>query len=554
MVTPSGCDDGDDLALPAVDLDRFEPAVREQLASLRTRIDEDPRDAGAAGRYGMALDGYGWIEEAAVCYRRAVALDPAEFRWWYYLGRVESRSGRTAAALGALGKAVELRPSFVPAILRLGEISLEQGDAEGAARWFERARSASPDSTFAHTGLGQAALARGDAAEAARHFRSALDLEPAHAPAIYGLATARRALGDIASASELLERHATANRALTPPDPLLAEIDAQRVDADRLLEIANGHFERQRHDLALPLYRRVRELNPALAMVDYNIALSLHRSGATRDAMRAYRDVLRRSPDHLDARNNLGICHLELGEIEDAVRSFRETLDVDPDYHRAHFNLALALTRRGDIDSAIEAFRRALARNPRSPEAHRNLALLLRDRGDDDGATRHLLEALRLAPADDASLRELIRGGRRGDRPVTAAMHRRAAALLERHDLHAAAVRALELGLERSADDWRTAVSLAWILATCPDNAVRRPRRALELVEPIANGVAAREPWALDTLAAALAAGGRYGDAASAARRALRLLDEGVDAPDGLRRRIELRLELYDAGTPFIAD
>ncbi len=53
------------------------------------------------------------------------------------------------------------------------------------------------------------------------------------------------------------------------------------------------------------------------------------------------------------AKNNLGVCHLELGEFDCAKRFFKEDLVLDPLYPLPHYNLAILEMCREDKDECL---------------------------------------------------------------------------------------------------------------------------------------------------------------------------------------------------------
>ena len=97
--------------------------------------------------------------------------------------------------------------------------------------------------------------------------------------------------------------------------------------------------------------------------------------------------------------------------------------------------------------------------------------------------------------------------------------------------------------LSRQPDHVGVKNSLAWILATASEAAVRDPAAALELARQVCEATGNQEPQTLDTLAAALAATGRYEEAVSTAERALSLVRTKPQA--GLAALLEQRLALY---------
>ena len=97
----------------------------------------------------------------------------------------------------------------------------------------------------------------------------------------------------------------------------------------------------------------------------------------------------------------------------------------------------------------------------------------------------------------------------------------------------------------RALPDWPPVmIELAWALATSPDPAIRDGEQALQLAERGAQVTKPATPMSLDVLAAALAAAGRFEQAASTARQAL---DLATAARDNLAAgQIRERLALYD--------
>ena len=91
--------------------------------------------------------------------------------------------------------------------------------------------------------------------------------------------------------------------------------------------------------------------------------------------------------------------------------------------------------------------------------------------------------------------------------------------------------------------------NIAWILATSPDPAIRDPEEAVRQAEGVCRQSGYRLPEALDTLAAAYAAAGRFDDASSMAKRAIALAESQSDGDKVLR--IQHRLRLYESGRPF---
>jgi spermidine synthase len=172
------------------------------------------------------------------------------------------------------------------------------------------------------------------------------------------------------------------------------------------------------------------------------------------------------------------------------VKRFREALRIDPDYAQAHNNLAAMLQLAGQFDEALDHYRRALSLRPDNVEARGNLAQLLSRQG------------------------------------------RSAEAAAE-----------FEQMLAAKAEDPQALSGLAWIRATAADATLRNPGEAIQLAERAAALTRRRDLAALDALAAAYAAAGRFGEAVTTAQAAV---DLAVAAGQGdIAAQFKERLALY---------
>lgn len=93
--------------------------------------------------------------------------------------------------------------------------------------------------------------------------------------------------------------------------------------------------------------------------------------------------------------------------------------------------------------------------------------------------------------------------------------------------------------------------SLGWILATIGDPQIRNSREAVKLAERACKLTNYKNPYTLDTLGAAYAAGGRFSDATDATEKALQLISESEGKADRIEA-IQQRLRLYQSGKMYV--
>ncbi len=117
-----------------------------------------------------------------------------------------------------------------------------------------------------------------------------------------------------------------------------------------------------------------------------------------REAIEAYRQVLKKRPDWVEAQINLGTLLYEEDEPQEAVKAYRRAVELEPANALARFNLGSVLDELGQIGAAREELRQAVRLQPDYADAHYNLALVAEKLGAWAEARRHWKRYLQLDP------------------------------------------------------------------------------------------------------------------------------------------------------------
>lgn len=171
---------------------------------------------------------------------------------------------------------------------------------------------------------------------------------------------------------------------------------------------------------------------------------------------------------------------------------------------------------------------KALKLEPKSPEAFNNRGVLHRLQGQYDPAIQDYSKAIELFAKYPSAY------ANRGF------AHRQLGRYAE-------ALKDFDKALEFDPISAEIANDAAWLLATCPDEKIREPQRALKLAEQAATGTNREDGQSLDTLAAAYAANGQFPEAVKAGEAAIERLKG-----DPALVEIHARVELYRQQKPFI--
>ncbi|MGD2068050.1 MAG: tetratricopeptide repeat protein [Gemmatimonadota bacterium] len=103
--------------------------------------------------------------------------------------------------------------------------------------------------------------------------------------------------------------------------------------------------------------------------------------GLVQEAIEVYRDLVVRHPDHLRARNDLGVLFDELGQHELALEQFEAAREIDPERVEVLANAGAALAELGRFEEAERELRRAQRLDPDSIDVRAKLGVLYFRRG-----------------------------------------------------------------------------------------------------------------------------------------------------------------------------
>lgn len=155
---------------------------------------------------GNALQGAGQLEDAANCYRRAIARNPLDIAAHRDLNHVLYRLGDDADFLRSYESAMALYPEQGALPLARANFLLAKGDFEKAREDFERAEKLLPEIVTPHDGLGLVFARLGDFDSAIRAHEAALRMEPQNGPVWRNYAETLLRAGDAKKSVEAAER------------------------------------------------------------------------------------------------------------------------------------------------------------------------------------------------------------------------------------------------------------------------------------------------------------------------------------------------------------
>ncbi|GEM_PF-1349037 len=139
--------------------------------------------------------------------------------------------------------------------------------------------------------------------------------------------------------------------------------------------------------------------NPSMAsMFYYNLGLQKSKQGDDQKAAEYFRKSVEAQPDHVDARQALGMSLLNLGQMESAEESLKSSLQYKKDNAETYVHLGRALMAQHKQEEGLEAFRTALQIDPKKAVTHYYVGSVLEIQKKEEEAIRALLRAIELEP------------------------------------------------------------------------------------------------------------------------------------------------------------
>jgi tetratricopeptide (TPR) repeat protein len=168
-----------------------------------------------------------------------------------------------------------------------------------------------------------------------------------------------------------------------------------------ILMAGSSHIYARHWQNNTTLFYHAARMEPASAMMQYNLGQSLHEQGQLDQAVLAYKRAIELDPGYTEAHANLGQAWNQLHDFQQAIEAFEKAMDTGPPSPITLSNAAHAYRMTGKLERTLALYREALSIRP-SDILHNNIGECLLVMKKYDQAREQFKAAVHLKPSSAA--------------------------------------------------------------------------------------------------------------------------------------------------------
>jgi Flp pilus assembly protein TadD len=346
-------------------------------------------------------------DEAAACYEMLrTRQDGLIAQDHYYLADIDQYKGDLGRAEAELRLVITSAPEYLPAHLALGDVLFKSGRTNDAETEYKTILALEPNQPQAMFGLARVDLLRGGDDAAVSRLETLLTVHPEMTPAAALLAQVFNRRGDEKRAAAMTQWSRQQHEPV-PEDPWMDSMLADCYDVQRLGLKFEEYFASGQIALAVPLLKRVEELDPKSPIPQLLRGWSQAQAHNDMEAVRQYSMALEKGGDPEKICPYIVQSLLTVGRVQEAASLMAEYYAKKPDSVPILIAYSEVALRQGDNAKARVLLLRVVEKEPFLRSANMNLARILWASGDRDEAAK-CLERVARASASDLPSRALL--------------------------------------------------------------------------------------------------------------------------------------------------
>jgi tetratricopeptide (TPR) repeat protein len=148
------------------------------------------------------------------------------------------------------------------------------------------------------------------------------------------------------------------------------------------LAAADADYNSGKYDDAITKYKAILEKQPALSVINLQIAAAYRNKRSYDDALAAYNELLKVNPNNEQAVLGIGMTNLEKGDLDAAEKTLTAAAALPNPGREVFYDLGEVYFAKGDVPKAAEWYTKATTADPTWGKPLFKLALVELNKGD----------------------------------------------------------------------------------------------------------------------------------------------------------------------------
>ena len=318
-------------------------------------------------------------------------------------GQNELASGYLLESEQTFRKAIQIDPSFAPALQALSKLSLHKGDLKKANEYSNQAVQADEDFRDWSLKIGKISeqiqngnrnVQQGLYEEAIIEYDKILKTHPYFPDAEFYMGLTRFRQKDIDKAA----RHFS-NALKIYPDHVKARKGLDNV-TKQFLNIGNKSYKNGDLSKAIKFYNKSLEFDPEFYLAYFQLGVLEKKQGNSKLAISNLNKVLELKPEHDKTWFTLGTAYESDQLIDEAITHYLKAIELNPGYSKAYGNVGKLLTEKEEYLKAEDLLKTIVQIDPNFADGFMRLGLLYIAQGRYIDAVNNLKSSVKLDDKD----------------------------------------------------------------------------------------------------------------------------------------------------------
>jgi tetratricopeptide (TPR) repeat protein/RsiW-degrading membrane proteinase PrsW (M82 family) len=347
----------------------------------------------AIGSEGIALYVLGEYDEAFYHFDKAIKLNPNDYYFYYWRGRIYFEKRLYDQAIQDFDKAIRLK-SNVHSYYWRGRAYFEKCLYDKAIEDFTKCIKLHPKNSEFYYMRGQAYFKRKLYREAVRDFNKAIKLNPNYDEAL----KAKKEVEKLLKSEEGSRTKEEKKEIKKLEERVSAESNPNNTDF--YYHRGRAYFERGLYNEAIECFTKAIELKPDEAYFYGWRGIAYYEKGDYDKAIECFTEAIELEPDEADFYYWRGRSYYEKKRYDEAIEDFTEAIRLEPNEAGFYWWRGRAYYEKADYGKAIEDFTKAIKLKPDDAYIYWWRGRARYRKGEHNESIQDFTEAIKLKPDD----------------------------------------------------------------------------------------------------------------------------------------------------------